>query len=225
MLRKLLIAFLVLLVVAVVAADRITEHVAAHVLAGKLEHDEHLDSRPSVSIGGIPFLTQAFSGDYHDVTVTTHDFLTPDRVEIDTLTAQLHGVHIPLSKVVGGSVSTVPVDRVDGNVFVSFSEISSYLQGTGVTVTMTRATSNTADIAVRLSPRATLLRGVATVTANGSSVTLSVRVGGAQSAVHAPLSLHIPLQGLPFRFRVTSVQVGIDGISGTGTASHVVLGS
>src|SRR5579884_149396 len=132
MFKKLLIAFLALLVILVVAADRVGAHVAAHVLAGKLESDENLTTRPSVSIGGIPFLTQAIGGTYHDVTVTTHDFLTSDRVQIDTLSVHLHGVHIPLSKVIGGSVSKVPVDRVDGNVFVSFSEITSYLTGRGI---------------------------------------------------------------------------------------------
>lgn len=222
MFKKLLIAFLALLVILVIAADRVGEHVAAHVLAGKLESDEHLTSRPSVSIGGIPFLTQAIGGEYHDVTVTTHDFVTSDRVQIDTLSVHLHDVHIPLSKVISGSVSKVPVDRVDGSVFVSFDEITSYLTGRGISATLSRASSGSIDVAVRLTPHASLLRGIATLGVTGSTVTLSV---SASHGLPAAAVLRIPLRGLPFRFDVTSVQVGLDGVSGTGTADHVVLGS
>ena len=222
MIRKLLLALLVLLVIAVVVVDRVGGSVASHVLAGKLESDEHLDSRPSVSIGGFPFLTQAISGDYNDVTVTTHGFLTPDRVRIDTLTAKLHGVHIPLSKVVGGSVKTVPVDRVDGSVFVSFGDVANYLATRGITVALTRSSANAVNVVGRLAAHAKLVQGLATIGVSGTTVTLSI---AATSGLPRALVLRIPIQGLPFRFTVTSVQVGVGGISGTGTARHVVLGS
>jgi hypothetical protein len=221
--RRLLIGLLAVLVVLVVAADRVGEHVAAHVLAGKLQTDEHLTTRPSVSIGGIPFLTQAFHGDYHDVTVTTRDYITSEHVHIDTMTAHLRGVHVPLSKVISGSVSTVPVDRVDGSVFVSFSDIEAYLSGRGDTLTLTPTPLGAVGVvgqALGRFPR--LVRGVATITVRNDVLTLAV---GLNKTGTKTFDLPIPLQGLPFRIDVTSVTVGLGGITGTGTASHVVLGS
>ena len=221
MIRKMLIAVLALLVVLVIAADRVGASVADHVLAGKLQTDEHLSSRPSVSIGGIPFLTQAIHGRYGDIKVVAHDFKTPDQVEIDTLTAHLHGVHIPLSKVIGGSVSKVPVNHVDGTAFVSFSEITSYLTGTGVSLTIHRAGAGTVSVVGHAVGRSRLLKGVATVSVKAGVITLTL----VNDVTGTHLVLPIPLHGLPFRVEVTSVTVGADGITGTGTAEHVTLGS
>ncbi len=226
MLRRLLIAVLLLLVVAVVAADRVGAHVAAHVLAGKLESDEHLSSRPSVSIGGIPFLTQAFGGDYSDVSVTAHDYTTEDGVVIDTLSAHLHGVHIPFSKVIGGSVKKVPVNRVDGSATVTFADLSRYFAGRHVSVTLRKASSDSVEVTTKLSVggHQRLVEGTATVAVSSDVVTLSVPSFAGRIS-HRSLSLAVPLRALPFRFRVTSIQVTDIGITGTGTAHHVTLGS
>ncbi|HVY08642.1 MAG TPA: DUF2993 domain-containing protein [Mycobacteriales bacterium] len=221
MLRRLLIAVLVLILAAVVVVDRVGEHVAAHVLAGKLQTDEHLAKRPSVSIGGIPFLTQAFGGDYHDVSVTAHGVKTQDGVTISTLKAHLHDAHIPFSKVLGGSVAKVPIDRVDGSAFVSFGDISHYLSGQGLSVTLSRAAPGGITLIgqVPLAGRTRLVHAVVHVAVSHSVVTL------AGSSHAGALALPIPLRALPFRFAITSVTVGADGITGTGTANHVTLGS
>lgn len=223
MLRKLLIAVVLLIVVLLVVVDRVGEKVAGHVLAGKLQTDEHLPNRPSVSIDGFPFLTQAVHGRYSDLSVTAHDFKTSDGVEIHTLDAHLHGVHVPLSKVISGSVSTVPVDHVNGSAFVSFDDLTRYLAGHGVSVTLSRATSGSVGVidTVRIGRHTKLLQSVATVSVSDGVVTLSV---AATRHLHA-LSLPIPLRALPFRIDVTSVSVGANGITGTGTANHVTLGS
>jgi hypothetical protein len=222
MLRRLLIALLVLVVAVVVVLDRVGAHVAGHVLAGKLQSDEHLPHRPSVSIAGIPFLTQAIGGDYHNVGVTAHDFKTPDGVTVTTLKAHLHGAHIPLSKVLHGSVSTVPVDHVDGSAFVSFGNTAQYLsaQGTG-SITLSRSGPHAVSVTGRvpIAGRLRLVHSVVTVAVSRSVVTLS----GAARGV--PLSLSMPMGGLPFRINITSVTVGANGITATGTANHVRLGS
>lgn len=224
MLRRLLIAVLVLLLAAVVAVDRVGAHVAAHVLAGQLQDDEHLSERPSVSIGGFPFLTQVFGGSYHDVDVTAHDFKTPDGVNVTTLKAHLHGAHIPFSKVWHGSVKTVPVDRVDGQAFVSFGALSKFASTQGLTITLSRSSSSSVDLTGRipLAGRLRLVHSVVTASVSHSVITLSgtAKVRGAAIPVVVP----IPLRGLPFRFTVTSVTISANGISGTGVAHQVVLG-
>jgi hypothetical protein len=223
--RKMLIGFLVLIVALVVVADRVGAHVAAHVLAGKLQSDEHLASRPDTSIGGFPFLTQAVHGKYSDVKVTAHDVTTTDGVHIETLTVHLHGVHVPLSKVVGGSVKTVPVDHADGTAFVSFSEISQYLAGRGMTLTLNRASSGAVSVIGRIPLAGHVHRvdAAASIAVSHDVVTLSS--SKLTGKVLRPFVLSIPLRSLPFRIDVTSVTVGVDGITGTGTANSVVLGS
>ncbi|HVT21858.1 MAG TPA: DUF2993 domain-containing protein [Mycobacteriales bacterium] len=238
MLRRLLIAVLVLLVAAVVVVDRVGAHVAAHVLAGKLQTDEHLPNRPSVSIAGVPFLTQAIGGKYHDVSITAHGFKTPDGVTVTTLKATLHGAHIPLSKVLGGSVSKVPVDRVTGTAYVSFADITRYLGANGTSVTLRRTSPTSIEVArkVPLGKRTAIATGIAKVTVNNDLIVLSVGdidstsiVGVKRQPSHVvlvqPFSLAVPLRSLPFRIDVKSVTVGTSGITATGAADHVTLGS
>jgi hypothetical protein len=225
MLRKLLIGLLLLIVVLVVVTDRVGGAVAGHVLAGKLQTDEDLPSRPSVSISGFPFLTQAFHGRYSDVSVTAHGYKTTDGVQIQTLKIHLHGMHVPLSHVLKGSVSRVPVDHVDGTAFLSFADVVHYLAGQAVTVTLSRASPGAVEVIrqVHVGGHTKLLKGVAAVAVNGANVTLALAASAAPKL--KPLVLSIPLRGLPFRINVTSVQVTAGGLLGAGTADHVTLGS
>ena len=208
-------------VIIVVVGDRVTASVAAHVLADKLQSDEHLPSKPSTSIGGIPFLTQAFAGKYDDVSVTAHDFVT-DGVKVSTMTVHLHGVHIPLSKVVGGSVHQVPVDHVDGKALVTFAEMQSYLAGKGVHVTFHRGPGGSLQLQEPLTLHHKKLTVSASVRLSLTDNIITLNLTGANLPATA---LPVPLQGLPFRVNLHSVTVTSDGVSATGTADHVTLGS
>lgn len=221
MLRRLLIGFLLLIVIIIVVADRVTASVAAHVLADKLQSDEHLPSKPSTSIGGIPFLTQAFNGKYSDVSVTAHDFVT-DGVTVSTMTVHLHGVHIPLSKVVGGSVHQVPVDHVDGTALVTFAEMQSYLAGKGVDVTFHRGSGGSLQLqeSETVAHKKVALSASVRLSLTDNIITLNL------AGAHLPAAtLPVPLQGLPFRVDLHSVRVTGSGVSATGSADHVTLGS
>lgn len=62
-----------MLLVLLVAADRIGQYVAERVAGNTLQTSQHLPSRPDVSVGGFPFLTQLATGHYDHVTVTAKD--------------------------------------------------------------------------------------------------------------------------------------------------------
>jgi hypothetical protein len=217
-----LIAFVVFIIAIVVIADRVGAAVAAHVLADKLQTDEHLPSKPSASIGGFPFLTQAIGGKYTDVSVTAHNFRT-DGVAVSSMTVHMHGVHIPISKVVHGSVHQVPVDHIDGSAMVTFASMEGYLAKRGVRVTLDRALGGQLQIkeALDLQGRSVRVTENVAVTVTGNVITLTL--SGANLPVRSVLA--VPLLGLPFRVQLHSVTVESTGVSATGSASHVVLGS
>jgi hypothetical protein len=231
--RRLLIILVIVLIAVVIAADRIGAAVGAHVLAGKVQTFEHLPNRPSATISGIPFLTQAFGGKYHDVKITAHG-VPVNQVPVTTLTATLHGVHLPFSKAVHGSVSQVPVDQVDGTAFVSFSDANSYLAKhpvAGQNVRLGAASSarsvNVVDRA-RVGGKSVTLHGVGLVSVTNNVVTVTVgQLKGSRtpkgSAQHLTVSL--PLQGLPFRLKLNTVKVDPTGMTGAGGATNIVLGS
>jgi hypothetical protein len=101
-----------------------------------------------------------------------------------------------------------------------------YLAGRGVSITFSRGADGTLkakdtvtvhhrSVAVAVSVGLTVTNNVITLTLDGLQ-----KLGGVVSSV-----LAVPLQGLPFRVTLHSVTVGTDGVSATGSADHVVLGS
>jgi hypothetical protein len=239
--RRFLIAVLIFLIAVLVAADRLGAIVAAHVLAGKVQTDEHLPNRPSATIGGFPFMTQALSGKYKDVTIGAMN-LPVDGVSVTSLTVHLHGVHIKLSKVFHDSVSQVPVDRIDATAVIAFADVNTYLSNhhpTGEDVSFRRGAGHAATVIdrLRVGGKTVTLRGVADVSLRGNVIEVSVRrltravAGGvavsSQILQRALRQLHIslPLSGLPFQIRLESVSFTSTGVSVSGSAQNVVLGA
>lgn len=237
MIRRFVIVVFIFLVVVVIAADRVGALVAGHVLATKLESDENLPDRPSVTIGGIPFLTQVANGKYTNVTVTAHE-VPVHELSITTLTVHLHGVRIPLSHAFHGTVSQVPVDRVTGTAFISFADANRYLSRhlpSGLSLKLAPGSSGGVTVIdqVDVGGHSFTLKGSGSVALSGGGLTVSVgglkSVGGivAQSVINAAISaakIVLPANSLPFRFRLASVRATATGLIGTGVATNVVLG-
>jgi len=234
-LRRLLIVIVVFLIAIVIAADRIGAAVGAHVLAGKVQHFEGLPQRPSASIEGIPFLTQAFGGKYSNVKITAHG-VPVNGVSVTTLSANLHGVHLPFSKALHGSVSRVPVDHASGTAFVSFADANAYLAKHPVAGQHVQIASGGSANTVNVTDRARAagatvsLHGVGLVSVSANVVRVDVgQLSGSAGASHKKLpghvSISLPLQGLPFRLQLLSVKVSPSGLTGTGGATNIVLGS
>jgi hypothetical protein len=237
--RRFLIAVLIFLLAVLVAADRLGAIVAAHVLAGKVQNDEHLAHRPAASIGGIPFLTQALAGKYNDVTIKAADVVVSG-VTVTMVTAHLYGVHIPLKAALRDRVAQVPVNRVAGSAFVSFDDVNTYLSAhhpAGQAISLRSGQGNSATIMdkLRVAGKTFSLRGVGTLTLSDNVVTIGVShlLGAAAgktvsakvlSDAQKALRISIPLQDLPFRIKLNSVTISVAGITATGGALNTVLG-
>lgn len=237
MLRRFLLAILLFLVIVVVVADRVGAIVGAHVLAGKVQTDEHLQNRPSASIKGIPFLTQAFGGKYKDVRLTDHNVLV-NEVSVTTLAVDLRGLHLPFSKTIHGSVSQVPVDHVTGTAFVSFAAANDYLTHhlPGGTAIKLAPGPNSHSVSIvdhaRLAGRHFVLRGTGSVAVSRNLVTVDVSGLTSKARIAAQLlsqvlaksAVSFPLQSLPFQLQLTGITVSSSGLTGAGRADNVVLG-
>ncbi|AYJ48526.1 DUF2993 domain-containing protein [Rhodococcus sp. P1Y] len=85
-----------------------------------------LSSDPQVIIHGFPFLPQAADGKYQNVEIRAQD-VPNDYVGSTTIEANLRGVAVPLSDLVGGSVEAVPVDELDGRVRIEATDLGRFL--------------------------------------------------------------------------------------------------
>ena len=190
---------------AVVAADR--------VVAARIQTQENLSTKPSVSIGGFPFLTQAIGGTYDDVTLTVHHFRR-SVVAVDTITVELRGVHVPLGSVFSQHLSSVPVDSATARVLLSYADLNNYLRGKGISVEPAGGHEVRISGSVTVAGQTVSASGTATIEVQSDSLLLR-----AANAV----SVAIPLAGLPFGIALRSATATNRGIQVTATAQGLVL--
>lgn len=226
---KALVVSLVLLVGLAVGADRVAVHVADQKVADQIATQGKLSGAPTVDITGFPFLTQAAAGRYDDVRIalTAADLGQPDGTRADV---SLRGAHVPLSAALSGSVSTIPVDHIDGTATLSYALLAAQLggntalrqEGSGLRITKT----------VTVLGRTLPLTAAGTVRLEGNVLTVDVQhVTGAGvsipsalvSRVSHLLDIRYKIPALPFGLQLTSVRVGADGVLVSVAAKNAVL--
>jgi hypothetical protein len=226
--RALLVVVVLLLGLAFVA-DRVAVGVAEDRVATELAAKGGLAGTPEVDITGFPFLTQAVAGRYDDVRIslTAAELDQPDGTEADIA---LHGVHVPLSSVLSGSVQEVPVDRIDGTATLSYELLAAQLggdttlrrEGDGLRITRT----------VELLGYTLPLTATGTLTLDGDEVVVDVEQA-AGVGVDVPdflvnrvsdlLDLRYQVPALPFGLRLTSVRPTDAGVEVRVEAEDAVL--
>jgi hypothetical protein len=210
--RRLLLAA-VALVVLLVVADRVAVAAAQRDIARRVQHDQHLGSRPSVSIGGFPFLTQLISGTYDDVTVSVDD-VRVGALQVSMFDAHLVGAHVSFGDVVSQHISRVPVDRASAELVLTYADLNTWLRprhlhlgpASGGKVRVT-ASGSVASASAAAS-------GPGRLSVQGDTVTITAGPG---------LDIQIPLPGLPFRMRLNAVKATQEGVVVSGFADALVL--
>jgi hypothetical protein len=227
--RALLVVVLLLLGLAVLA-DRVGVGIAEDKVGEQLAAKGGLAGTPEVEIAGFPFLTQAVAGTYDDVRIalTAEQLGQPEGTRADIA---LHGVHVPLSSVVSGSVDQVPVDRIDGTATLSYALLAAQLggdttlrrEGDGLRITKT----------VEVIGQTIPLTAVGTVSLDGDELVVDVEKA-AGAGVDLPdflvtrvsdlLDLRYTVPALPFGLQLTEVEPADDGVDVWVEAEDAVLG-
>jgi len=228
--RALLVVLLVLLGLSVLA-DRVALRAAQTAVAERLAETGGLAGDPEVEIRGFPFLTQAVGGRYDDVRIalSAAELGQPEGTRADIA---LRGVHVPLSAVLSGSVSEVPVDRIDGTATLSYELLSAQLGGDttlrpeGSRLRITRT--------VELLGYTLPLTATGTVTLDGDELVVDV-AEAAGAGVDVPgflidrasdlLDIRYRVPALPFGLRLTGVHPAGDGVVVQVEAEDAVLTS
>ena len=226
---KVLIVLVVLLLGAAVVADRVGEGIAEDRVAEQVAARGGLAGTPAVDITGFPFLTQALAGRYSDVRVslTAEQLGQPAGTRADV---SLRGVRLPLSDALSGSVSEVPVERIDGTATLSYALLADALGG-GTTITpagggvIVARTVELLGIEVPLS-------ATGTVALEGNDLVVDVE-GGEAAGVDVPdvvldraaerLDIRYAVPALPFGLQLTGVEAEPDGMHLRVEATDTVL--
>ncbi|HEY2296711.1 MAG TPA: LmeA family phospholipid-binding protein [Jatrophihabitans sp.] len=234
--RTTIVLFVVLALLAI--ADRLAAHIASSQAVSQIvQQSQGLTSRPTVTFGGFPFLTQVAFGRYSDIHVGISGITATNAPRIEQIDAHLHGAHIPLSTVIDNKLAKIPVDHVTAAVTLRYADLNAFLAHQPGDIKLAGR-----DGAVEVT--GTMNESGQTVTVRGSAkfgveddgvviTPTSLRVAGGGlpgglgdllgSVASAFPPIPVSLPDLPFNLRLTSVQSNATGLVVGGAADSVVL--
>lgn len=226
---KTLLVLLVLLLGLLVVGDRVAVAVVEGRVADELAAQEQVTGEPEVDVRGFPFLTQALGGRYHDVRIAL-TATEPERGDPIPVDVALRGVRLPISDALSGSVSQLPVDRIDGTATISYGVLAAQLggdtevtpEGEGLRI------SRTVEVLGQSLP----VSAAGAVALDGDQLVVDVdRASGAGidlpgslvERVSDLLDLRYTVPELPFGLQLTGVSPGPDGVLVRVEATDAVL--
>lgn len=246
--RRLLIVLIVLLIVfgvLLAVADRVAEGVAEQRITEEV--DQQLaargvqSSRPEVSVGGFPFLTQVLGEKYDSITILLRDVSTaPDQrgdtpagIKLSRVDVEARDVNAPIDTLRTGQGDIVAT-TVEGTATVGYPSVVKLINQPDLRL-LERDGKLLATLPVRLFGQQFTLTGEAAITATDGGIRLKFQeltadglpdTDAARSAVNTyakDLSVDVPLPALPFGIKVRDVQPLPDGLAVTATAADVSL--
>lgn len=205
---------LVLLAVLLVVVDRVADFVAERTAADRLQASQRLDSRPDVSIGGFPFLTQFANGRYEDVSADAHD--VPVGTSRNAL--NLSTVHLDFRTVTTSrDFSRFHARSANARATVSYADLGKSLggevtyAGNGRVEASRTFTVLGQKVRPTISAKPSAANGALSFT--GSSINgLDDAPAAVASALNDVFDTSLSLKGIPFHITVTSLTADARGL-------------
>ncbi len=225
-LRTVVIAVIALIIL-LVALDFGSRAVAENVMASQIQH-QGFPKKPSVSIGGFPFLTQLVSRDFKQVHLSSGN-ITEGSLEIASVRATMNGVHV------NSSFKSGTIDQLTGTIDVTFTALASAmtsqagglggaLGSTGLTLTQAGANEVKANLDLVVTS-ATAVWRVTSTGHNEISVHLVSSSGLTSGLLGSVGDINIPIPSLPVGLTIQSISVTQNGLVGNVTGQNVKFGS
>ncbi|MFI6320985.1 DUF2993 domain-containing protein [Nonomuraea sp. NPDC050556] len=216
-----LIVFLIVLVVLLAVVDRVAVAGVQRDLSNRISAAADLSGTPTVTIQGIPFLTQALAGRYPEVRFDLGT-LNLTGVPIKNLNGVAYNVTAPLTDViqntadiraerlvVHGTVSSATIDR--------FAPKGIKITGNG------RGLVATGEVPVGLQ-KVKFTAEMAVEVGEGGLRLVATKIQGVPDALARLVTYTIPMKGkMPFNAKVTSVKPVAQGLEFTAEGSDVPL--
>ncbi|WP_327585888.1 DUF2993 domain-containing protein [Nonomuraea sp. NBC_00507] len=216
-----LIVFLIVLVILLVAVDRVAAAGVERDLANRIAAAADLSGTPTVTIEGIPFLTQAVAGRYPEVRFNLGTF-SYGGVPVKNLRGAAYDVTAPLADVLQNR-ATARAGRVTISGTLTRATIDKYaprgvkIGGNGQRLTA----SGEVTVGVR---KVQFNAEMRVEVANGGIRLQAEKIEGVPSQLAQFVSYTIPFKGeLPFDVKVTGVKSVAEGLEFSAEASDVPI--
>ena len=213
--RKWPIITLVVIILVLVGGDRAAAAITEDQMASQVQSSLALSGKPHVTIQGFPFLNQLAARDFKTVDVNATNETTGP-LEIETLTATLHGMHIH-------GLNSATIDQFTASALVNFTALAK-AGGIPQGITLTADGPNKVKANISIGPLSDT--AVAQVTQTGAG-TINVKVidaGGIPvSALGSLANFNVNIPKLPAGVSISSISVTQQGLRITATGHNTTL--
>ena len=213
--RKWPIITLVVIILVLVIGDRAAAAITEDQMASQVQSSLALSGKPHVTIQGFPFLTQLAARDFKTVDVNATDETTGP-LEIESLTATLHGMHIH-------GLNSATIDQFSASALVNFTALAK-AGGIPQGITLSADGPNKVKANISLGPLSET--AVAQVTQSGAG-TINVKVidagGIPTSALGSLANFNVSIPKLPAGVSISSISVTQQGVRITATGHNTTL--
>ena len=241
--RRALITLLIMLILIagiLFAADRVAANVAENSISDQVAQEAARQgvqsSQPSVDVGGFPFLTQVFAGNYKEIGIVLRDV----RGSVDGRNLTVPELNV-VARDVTASLETlrtrqgaIVADTVEGTGTITYASVAELVEQPGLEL----AESNgrlVATAPVQILGQQFTLNGTADLTVAEGQIRIRFddvtaeglpQVPAAQQVISAfaqNLGVNVDLPDLPFQLTVQEVRPTAEGLAVTATARDVPL--
>jgi hypothetical protein len=209
---------LIVILLILVAADRGANAYTEDQMASQVQSSLALSGKPQVTIQGFPFLTQLAARDFRtvDISASNETAGTAGQLEIQSLTATLHGMHIH-------GLKSATVDQFSASALVTFTALGK-AGGIPQGITLSADGPNRVKADISLGPLSD--SAVAQVTQTGSSQ-INIKIidaGGIPlSVLGSATNFTITIPKLPAGVSIQSVSVTQQGLRIVATGHNTTL--
>ncbi len=206
---------LIVIILVLVAADRGALALTENAMASQFQSSVGLSGKPSVSIPGIPFLTQLAERDFKTVNVNATNETTGP-LEIKSLTATAHGMHIH-------GLNSAEIDQFTATALVTFTALGN-AGGIPQGITLSADGPNKIQATVSIGPISDSATAQVTQTGPNKINIHIIDAGGIPTSVLGSLmDFTITIPKLPAGVAIRSISITQQGLMITATGSHVTV--
>ncbi|MGH3256331.1 MAG: LmeA family phospholipid-binding protein [Streptosporangiaceae bacterium] len=204
-----------MIILVLVAADRGALAITENAMASQFQSSVGLSGKPHVSIPGFPFLTQLAERDFKTVNVNATDETTGP-LEIKTLTATAHGMHIH-------GLNSAEIDQFTASALVTFTALGN-AGGIPQGITLSADGPNKIQATVSIGPLSDSATAQVTQTGPNKINIHIIDAGGIPTSVLGSLmNFTITIPKLPAGVAIQSISITQQGLMITATGSHVTV--
>jgi hypothetical protein len=208
----------VVLLVAAGIGDQVARSYAEGRIAQQVQTSGDLTAKPSVTIEGWPFLTQALSHNFSTIDISANDVTANSGKLTFNFTAKATGVHV------NSSFNSATVNHITGQALLPFASVTSLLDVPSGTITLSADPADGPD-AVKASSPLGSLKGTVKL-ASPSEIAITLDQGSGFASLFSGLSgnaFTIDIPALPAGLVVQSVSVTSQGIVANASANNTTL--